>query len=45
VLRADEIMVLEKGRVLEHGERERLELDPDSHFHQLLQTGLEEVLV
>ena len=45
VLQADEIMVLENGRVLEHGQRELLEHDPGSHFHRLLQTGLEEVLV
>ncbi len=45
VLRASEIMVLENGRVLEFGERERLERDSDSHFYHLLQAGMEEVLV
>ena len=44
VHRADEIMILEAGRVAEHGGRERLADDPSSRFHSLLQTGLEEVL-
>jgi ATP-binding cassette subfamily B protein len=44
VQRADEIMVLEDGRVLEHGPRLALANDPRSHFSQLLRTGLEEVL-
>jgi len=45
VHRADDIMILEEGRVTEHGERERLASDPTSRFYGLLQTGLEEVLV
>lgn len=45
VQRADEIMILEKGQVLEHGERDVLVSDPGSHFYQLLQTGMAEVLV
>jgi ATP-binding cassette subfamily B protein len=44
VQRADEIMILRDGHVIEYGERERLAADPDSHFYSLLQTGLEEVL-
>jgi len=44
VQRADEIMILEDGRVIEHGPRLALAADPDSHFAQLLRTGLEEVL-
>ena len=44
VQRADEIMILESGRVAECGERERLAADPASRFYGLLQTGLEEVL-
>jgi ABC-type multidrug transport system fused ATPase/permease subunit len=44
VHRADEILILEDGRVLEHGERARLAEDATSHFYHLLQTGLEEVL-
>ena len=42
--RADEIMMLEKGVVVEYGERALLASDPRSRFYQLLQTGLEEVL-
>jgi ATP-binding cassette subfamily B protein len=45
VQRADEIMILRDGRVVEYGQRERLAADPSSRFHSLLQTGLEEVLV
>ena len=44
VQRADEIMILEKGRIGEHGSRVALANDPASRFHSLLQTGLEEVL-
>ena len=42
VQRCDDILVLDDGRVLEHGSRERLAADPGSRFHRLLQTGLEE---
>jgi len=45
IQRADEIMILEGGRINEHGMRAALASDPTSHFHGLLQTGLEEVLV
>ena len=38
-------MILEGGRIVEHGDREALANDPDSQFHRLLRTGLEEVLV
>jgi len=41
--RADEIMVLEEGRIVEHGPRERLAADPDSRFFAVLQTGQTEV--
>ncbi|GIL09347.1 MAG: helicase [Chloroflexota bacterium] len=44
VQRADEIMILENGRIREHGARARLAGDPGSRFYQLLQTGLEEAL-
>jgi ABC-type multidrug transport system fused ATPase/permease subunit len=44
VQRADEIMILERGRVVEHDERERLARDPDSRFATLLRVGMEEVL-
>lgn len=41
VQRADEIMILEDGRVLEHGPRSVLASDPDSRFTELLRKGLE----
>jgi ATP-binding cassette, subfamily B, bacterial len=43
VQRADEILILEQGRIAEYGRRDLLASDPDSRFAQLLQTGLEEV--
>ncbi len=45
VQRADDILILENGRIQEHGPRLQLLNDPDSRFAQLLQTGLEEMLV
>lgn len=45
VQRADDILILDGGRVVEHGPRERLAADPGSRFYRLLQTGLEEALV
>ncbi len=44
VQRADEIMIVEKGRIREHNRRDALVKDPDSHFYHLLQVGLEEAL-
>jgi ABC-type multidrug transport system fused ATPase/permease subunit len=44
VQRADEIMIIDKGQVLEHDDRVTLANDPHSHFYHLLQTGLEEAL-
>jgi ATP-binding cassette, subfamily B, bacterial len=44
VLRADRILILEDGCIVEGGDRETLQRDPQSRFYQLLQTGLEEVL-
>jgi ATP-binding cassette subfamily B protein len=44
VQRADEIMILENGRIGEYGARSELASDPGSRFYSLLQTGLEEVL-
>ena len=44
VQRADEIMLLEDGRIVEYGPRAMLANDPNSRFHRLLQAGLEEVL-
>jgi len=45
VQRADEILILENGRVVEAGARQALTADPNSRYSALLQTGLEEVLV
>jgi len=45
VERTDEILILDGGRVVEHGDRQTLEADQQSKYFQLLQTGLEEVLV
>ena len=44
VERADEILILENGRLLEHGERITLRDDPDSRFAHLLRSGLQETL-
>jgi len=44
VRRADRIMILENGRQVEYGERERLARDPNSHFARLLKTSLQEAL-
>jgi len=45
VMRADDILILEGGRIREYGEREALRSNPRSRFAELLRTGLEEVLV
>jgi ABC-type multidrug transport system fused ATPase/permease subunit len=37
----DEILVLQQGRVLEHGDRDALAADPTSRFHHLLALALE----
>jgi ATP-binding cassette subfamily B protein len=44
VQRAGEIMILEEGRIREHGPRGDLARDPGSRFSALLRGGLEEVL-
>lgn len=44
VQRADKIMILENGRIIEFGDRHTLTLDPHSHFNHLLHTGMAEVL-
>ncbi|WP_420645283.1 ABC transporter ATP-binding protein [Candidatus Leptofilum sp.] len=41
VHRADKIMVLGNGRILEHDTYDALAHNPDSHFAELLRTGLE----
>ena len=43
VARCDEIMVLEDGTIVEHGDRGQLAEDPTSRFHQLLQASSEGV--
>ncbi len=45
VQRADEILILDEGEILERGSRSMLAVDEGSHFAHLLRTGLEEVLV
>ena len=42
--RVDDVMVLDEGRVVEHGPRDALAADPTSRFAHLLVTGMEEVL-
>jgi ATP-binding cassette subfamily B protein len=42
--RADAILILEEGRVVEYGARLALANDSNSRYHQLLRIGLEEVL-
>jgi ATP-binding cassette, subfamily B, bacterial len=44
VQRADEILILDRGRVVEHGPRAALAADAGSRFAGLLRTGLEEAL-
>jgi ATP-binding cassette subfamily B protein len=42
--RCDEIVLIEDGRVVEHGPRTALAADPASRFSELLRTGLEPVV-
>ena len=44
VQRADDILILQDGRMLEYGPRRELAARPDSRFAQLLRTGMQEVL-
>jgi len=44
VHRADQIMIIEAGRIREFGRYSDLVDNPSSRFYELLQTGLEEVL-
>lgn len=44
VRRADEIVILEQGQIVEHGERTVLATDQSSMFYHLLQVGIEEAL-
>lgn len=45
IQKADEIMIMDQGHIEEHGERDALISDPFSKLNELLQKGLEEVLV
>ncbi len=45
VERADQIMILEDGRIAEFGARQHLAADRSSRLSRLLQAGMEEVLV
>jgi ABC-type multidrug transport system fused ATPase/permease subunit len=45
VQRADDLLILENGRVVEYGPRLDLAADPASRFSHLLKTGLEQVFV
>ncbi len=44
VQRADQILILESGRIVENGSRAELAGNPDSRFSRMLAVGLEEVL-
>jgi ATP-binding cassette, subfamily B, bacterial len=44
VQRADEIMILEGGHIVEHGRREALEEDRTTRFHRLLRHGMDRVI-
>jgi ABC-type multidrug transport system fused ATPase/permease subunit len=43
IQRADDILILEDGRIREYGPRDALAADPQSRFSHLLRVGLEEV--
>ena len=43
--RCDEVMVLERGRVIEHGDRARLASDPGSRFRRMLAIAAREAPV
>jgi ABC-type multidrug transport system fused ATPase/permease subunit len=44
IRRADEILILSDGVILEHGARIALASDPNSHYAHLLEVGMEEAL-
>ncbi|MGH2449984.1 MAG: ABC transporter ATP-binding protein [Candidatus Limnocylindria bacterium] len=44
VQRCDEILILDQGRILEHGPRAVLAADATSHFSRLLRSGIDDVL-
>ena len=43
VQRADRILILKNGEIREQGDRGTLASDPTSHYHRLLQLGIEEM--
>ena len=45
VNRADDIMILDHGKILEYGDRISLAADSNSHFYELLKSGMDEMLV
>jgi ATP-binding cassette, subfamily B, bacterial len=45
IQRADDILILESGRILEYGPRTTLLDNPSSRFNALLRTGMQEALV
>jgi ATP-binding cassette subfamily B protein len=45
VQKADHILILEQGAIIEYGMREQLLEDSSSKFSELLRCGIEEVLV
>lgn len=45
VQRADDILILEQGRIVEYGSREQLAHNPTSRFYQLLRVGEKEARV
>ncbi|MDF2541314.1 MAG: transporter ATP-binding protein [Herbinix sp.] len=45
IQKADDILILDKGAILEYGSRRSLEDDTNSRFSELLRCGIEEVLV
>ena len=44
VARADDIMILDTGRIVEYGERSKLEQDETSKFSKLMRAGMEDML-
>jgi ATP-binding cassette subfamily B protein/ATP-binding cassette subfamily C protein len=45
VNRADDIMILDRGEILEYGDRLSLSADATTQFYNLLQAGMDEMLV
>jgi len=44
VERADDVLILDRGKVAEFGPRTALAADPSSHFSRLLEAGMEDLL-